>query len=406
MAKNDNTKPLKLFIGSFLLYEMLCYLANAMIMPSMLTVIKFLHANNSDISITVMLYIIGTSVIPIIVSPFADMIGKQRILIVGCSIFALANLICPFASTLFEFSFFRFLQGVGQGFVFLGYVLVHESFDDVNAVKLTSIMASITNFAPILGPVLGSIVGVSLGWKYVFWLTGSFAVLALMGLIKCQSELVKTASNITINTIKQDYMKILSDKRFILGVFVLTLALLPSELWIIFSIIIVRDSLHLSLFLYNAYMVILVASSIISFFMVGRLINKFSFMQLIVVGNIISIIGSIAATFCHFNPTIFIGFLAGAIFGGGLFRGIIFRKLITSVHENKNRVSAVFTLILSIILMSIVFFMNLLFKQQGYSLLYFGIVVSMASTVCAILIFFFLRALHPATSVEVQNAIA
>lgn len=393
MMENKENKTLVTYFSSFLLYEILCYLANAMIMPSMLNVAKYLHAGESDISMTVIAYMIGLTIVPIFISPIAGLIGKPKVIVIGCCIFAVSNLLCPFSTDIKLFSIFRLLQGVGQGFIFLGYTMVHELCDDIRAVKMTALMGNITITAPILGPILGSLLAVYLGWKYIFWLTGGFAILALLGLIIKKPTIYFIPEKINPKIIFMRYKSIVLHKRFLLGVVVLTLAMIPSEFWMIFSVIIVRDTLGFSLLLYNLYMIIVVSSSIISFIFLNKLIHKLSFLKLVVIGCLINFLGALLSIVTYPFPFIFVICVAISVFGGGLFRGIIYRQLITRVHQDKNSVSALCNLVSSFILIVCICVANVIFNYTHYSLFSLGLFSFFVSVACFIFALYFMRTL-------------
>ncbi len=380
-----------LYISAFLLYEMLCYLTNAMIMPAMINVITYLHANNSDISTTAIIYITGVCLTPLLISMVADTINKPKILILGCIIFCLSNFFCPFSHNIVEFSIFRFFQGVGQGCIFLGYTLIHESFDDIPAVKITSIMTNIAVLAPLLGPVFGSLIAISLGWKYIFWITGSMSLIALIGLLGLKPKVKITPIKINFKLLINNYCAIVGSKKFLLGVGIMTLALIPSELWMIFSIIIVMTTLHETLLIYNIYMIMIVGSSILSTIVLNTLVDRFSFVALIKLGCFISVVATTISIIVVSNHMAFVLCLSFSVFGGGLFRGIIYRSILTDVHHEKNTVSALFNFILALFLMLIIELTNSIFKWKGYSLHNFAWIALFSSIICFLFSLYFAR---------------
>ncbi|HEX8955882.1 MAG TPA: MFS transporter, partial [Burkholderiaceae bacterium] len=56
-----NKKQLWSFAVFFVLYELIIYLSNDMIMPAMLQVVADFHAADSDIALSLSLYILGGS---------------------------------------------------------------------------------------------------------------------------------------------------------------------------------------------------------------------------------------------------------------------------------------------------------------------------------------------------------
>lgn len=400
--KNNEKSIFTLYITAFLLFEMLCYLANAMIMPSMVQVVHAFYVSKSAISSMVIIYMIGVSLTPLFVAPLADKVGKSRVILLGCFVFAISNMVCPLSHSYFMFIFWRFMQGTGQGVIFLGYTMIHESFDDIAAVKLTAMMANVTVLAPIIGPAIGSVIAISLGWKFIFWLTGVLAGIAFLGLYVWKPLDLSKNHQSNLKTQLANYKAILFNKKFILAVIILTLAMVPSELWMVFSVIIVLTTLKLSLFTYNVYMVVIVLAFILSSFVLRQLVQCMTFSQLIRIGATIFALGAFATLFCMHSSLYFVVCLAISVFGGGLFRGIVYRKLMTDVHGNKNAVSAVFNLVLTVALILVIFLGNTLFKFENYSLLSFALYTGLTSFLC--LLFAILFIAEPQRKKEMYNS--
>lgn len=389
--ENKINRVLIKFFSAFLIYEVLCYLNNAMIMPSMIDIINNLHAPESAIPNTVIVYMIAVSIVPLFIAPVVNFFGKSRLIAFGCLIFMISNLACPFANNLLEFNIFRFLQGAGQGFIFLGYTFIHETFDDVSSVKLTAMMANVTVFAPLIGPGLGSLIAIYLGWKSLFWLTGAVALIAFLGIITWTPIDHKQQINeggIFVQLKK--YLMIIKSTNFILAVLILLLAMIPSEMWMIFSIIIILTTLKFSLLSYNLCMVAIVLSFICSSVVLRIIIHRFTFSTLVKFGSIIFFMGSFFSILFNHSITIFVICLSVSVFGGGIFRGIIYRRLMTDVNNDKNAVSAIFNLCITIFLAGTIYLANIYFKSLNYSLLSFSIYSSIASFLCMIFAIYFI----------------
>lgn len=364
-----------------------------MIMPAMVAVVHQLQAGRADISLTVIVYMLGVTLSPLIVSPAANYFGKTKMILLGCGLFAIANLLCPFSTNIFQFLIFRLFQGVGQGFVFLGYTLIHESYEDLEAVRLTSLMGNITVFAPMLGPMMGSVIFVSLGWKMIFWLTGAFAFLSFIGLLLWVPELDKEKTKQAVSVSLSNYIEVCTSRRFWLVLIILSLAMVPSELWMIYSIIIILTSLKMNIWAYNVYMIEVVGASVLSLVIVRKLVTKFRFKILIGCGGGIFFIGSIGALFAADDSSFFVAFIALAVFGGGVFRGLIYRHLMTSVHGDKNAVSAMYNLLLSLALVLIIYCANFLLQVHHYSLWGLSLIIAPSGMICygALLIYLILQ---------------
>jgi DHA1 family multidrug/chloramphenicol efflux transport protein-like MFS transporter len=179
----QNRKSVILFAIFFIVYEFNTYIANDMIMPGMIHVVNEFHSSLDNIAKSLSLFIIGGSSLQIILGPMCDKYGKRNILLFGNILFVITTILITLVSSIDEFLFARFLQGFGLCFIFIGYAMIHELFDDKTAVKLCSLIANISVFAPLIGPVIGSAIIINHNWRYVFIVTAVLAVISFFWFI-------------------------------------------------------------------------------------------------------------------------------------------------------------------------------------------------------------------------------
>src|SRR3954470_4460320 len=134
------------FLWFFALYETTVYLTNDMAMPAMLAVVRDSHGRPADAGLSLSLYIVGGSLLQIVLGPLAERHGERRVLLAGNALFLLATLAVPLCHTMTQFLAVRFVQGMGTCFVFVGYSVLHEALDDVAAVKAASLLANLGIF--------------------------------------------------------------------------------------------------------------------------------------------------------------------------------------------------------------------------------------------------------------------
>lgn len=335
------------FVGFFVLYEISTYLSNDMIMPAMLQIVKEFHSSVDNISLSLSLFIVGGSSLQIILGPLCDRFGKKIVLLFGCLWFLFATILIPFSPSMPLFLVARLFQGMGLCFIFIGYAAVHELFNDKQAIKLISLLANITIFAPLLGPLIGSMIVALSDWKYIFIVTGILGLVALIGLFKFMPELDKqqVVGTMKFSSISKIYKEIFTHKIFNLGIWTSAIATAPVIAWIGISPVIVMSGLHLSSGYYVLYQ-----SIIFSGFVLGNLIIQFiagrvRFASLITVGSYISCGGLIISGIFSFNIHIFI---AGMIFyalGFGLFNGSLIRISLVSTGKSYSMSAAAMGLI-------------------------------------------------------------
>ncbi|MFD8328180.1 MFS transporter [Streptomyces lydicus] len=114
-----------------------------------------------------------------------DRIGRRRLLMVGTAVFALASLVCAWATSPLMLIAARGVQGIaGATLMPSTLALITNMFrDDKQRGKAISIWATCTFTGAALGPVLGGLLLVKFWWGAVFLLDLTSVVLSLLGIL-------------------------------------------------------------------------------------------------------------------------------------------------------------------------------------------------------------------------------
>jgi len=343
-------KQLLAFSLFFVLYESIIYLSNDMIMPAMLQVVADFHARNSDIALSLSLYLLGGSSLQIVLGPLVERLGKRRVMLVGNLLFLFATSLIPFAASMDQFLAARFFQGMGSCFIFIGYAVIHESFDDVEAVKLTTILANVAIFAPLIGPVVGSTVVSYLHWQYVFALSFAVGLLTLLGLYRTMPAGQPAGTRFDLRAAVRSYGRIFRCPTFLFGIVLAGIALVPLTAWIGLSPAIVMDTMHASYGVYIAYQCLIFSGFILATFAVQWLGDRLPLAALIRGGGALAVLGMSGFGLLHAQPLVFIGGMFLFSVGFGLFNGALIRLAMTATGEPMGMTSAAMSLLYCVVI--------------------------------------------------------
>jgi|GEM_PF-1009446 len=333
------------FLWFFALYEITVYLTNDMAMPAMLDVVRDFHGRPADAGLSLSLYIVGGSLLQIVLGPLAERHGERRVLLAGNALFLLATLAVPLCHTMGQFLAVRFVQGMGTCFVFVGYSVLHEALDDVAAVKAASLLANLGIFAPLVGPIVGSAVLGVAPWQAVFLLAAALAALSLAGLARFAPRRRPPARTPSGRELASATGKLLRHRRFLLGILVSGLALAPLTAWIGLSPAIVMGNMGRSRAAYVEYQVVIFAGFVASSLWVQRLADRLSMETLIRRGTAAALAGLLVAAAGVGSDWLFVLGMAGFSAALGLFNGALLR-LTTVVSGSSTRLaSAVLSLL-------------------------------------------------------------
>ena len=153
-----------------------------LIVPSLTNIAADLQADYAVVSLALGGYLAVTALVEIAVGPLSDRIGRRPVLLVALAVFALASLAGAVAQTVETFLAARMLQaGVISGYV-LSLAIVRDTNDGAEVARLLGKIAMAMAVAPMLGPMVGSLLDAALGWRAIFVLYGVIGV-ALLSLV-------------------------------------------------------------------------------------------------------------------------------------------------------------------------------------------------------------------------------
>lgn len=369
----NNRRNLILFAVFFIIYEFNAYISNDMIMPGMIKVVTEFNSPVENIAKSLSLFIIGGSSLQIFLGPLCDRYGKRNILLIGNIFFLIASGVIPFVLNIDQFLAARFFQGFGLCFIFIGYAMIHESFDDKSAVKLCSLVSNISIFAPLVGPVIGSAIILAANWRYVFIITAVLAITSLIGLAKNMPNNKPSRKAMTLKEILQTYLKIIRTRPLLQGGLIIAISSLPLITWIGLAPILVMQTMGKSFGYYIVYQTLVFGGFIVSSISIQFMAGRISFYKLITRGSVIAICGlAISLIFSSIHIVFILGlFLAS--FGIGIFNGSIFRIAITSTGQSNSMSAATLNIIQSSVLAGGLEVLNVLCSKFGYSLFGFAL---------------------------------
>lgn len=152
-----------------------------MIVPSLNNIARDLDADYAVVSLALGGYLAVTAIVQLIVGPLADRIGRRPVLLAALSVFTAASAACALAQDVVAFLAFRMLQAaVISGYV-LSQAIVRDTTEGPKATIRLGQIAMAMAVAPMLAPVLGSLLDAAIGWRatLVFYACAGAALLCL-----------------------------------------------------------------------------------------------------------------------------------------------------------------------------------------------------------------------------------
>lgn len=163
-------------------FDLLASLAMDAYLPVVPQMPAALATSPTLIQLTLSSYILILGLGQIIFGPISDHVGRRPVVLSGAAIFAITSLLLAATNSGGAFLIFRILQAFGASAALVGtFATVRDVFADrPESTTIYGLFSSILAFVPALGPILGAIVALTLGWRAIFSLLGVMAILALL----------------------------------------------------------------------------------------------------------------------------------------------------------------------------------------------------------------------------------
>jgi DHA1 family bicyclomycin/chloramphenicol resistance-like MFS transporter len=193
-------------------------LAIDMYLPSLPAIGADLHATASQTQGTVATFLAGMAIGQLFYGPASDRLGRRAPILLGVAIYTLASVACALAASPQILLAGRFVQALGAcaGGV-VSRAIVRDRFNHTETARMLSLMMLIMGMAPILAPLLGSLLLPLGGWRSNFWVMTAFGVsigaAAFFRLKESRSE--ETSAHARTESPVQAYVALLRQPRLV-----------------------------------------------------------------------------------------------------------------------------------------------------------------------------------------------
>ncbi len=127
------------------------------------------------------IYLLTSTVSMPIWGKLSDLYGRRSAYLLGISIFLIGSVLSGLSQSMNQLIIFRALQGLGAGAIIpLGLTIIGEIYTIQERAKMQGLFSSVWGIASILGPVLGGFISDNFSWRWVFYINIPFGLLATL----------------------------------------------------------------------------------------------------------------------------------------------------------------------------------------------------------------------------------
>lgn len=158
--------------------------ATDLYLPAFPTMAAELATDATNVQLTLTAFLIGVAAGQLVFGPLSDRIGRARPMLAGAVLFVVASAVAASAPTVEILVAARLVQGLaGAAGMVIGRAIISDLSSGKAAARAFSLMMLVGGIAPVIAPLLGSMLVGSLGWRGLLWIVFALAVAMLVGVI-------------------------------------------------------------------------------------------------------------------------------------------------------------------------------------------------------------------------------
>lgn len=193
-------------------------LSTNIILPAFPDIASQLNVTSQELGLTLSSFFITYALAQLIVGPLADRYGRKRVIFGGLFVFVAGTFWASTATTLNTLIIGRVIQGLGVCTAgVLSRAIARDLYEGETLARALSLTMIAAAAAPGFSPLIGSILNTILGWRALFVVVGTTAVLIAIFYVRSIGETLPASRRVTHSgpAILRAYKELLTDGKFI-----------------------------------------------------------------------------------------------------------------------------------------------------------------------------------------------
>ncbi|WP_265428408.1 MFS transporter [Chryseobacterium sp. YIM B08800] len=208
------------FIATILAFAMIPMsgLATDIYLPSMPSMATELHQPESNIQLTLSIFLISYGLTQFFAGSIVDSFGRYKISMASLALFVVSFLITATTQNIFVIYAMRVLQGILSGFAVVSkrafFVDVYEGDERKHYLSIMTIVWSV---GPIIAPFIGGYLQKIFGWQSNFYVLAGYSLFLLILELIFSGETLKKRNPFNVEFLLKEYDSMFKAKDFFYG---------------------------------------------------------------------------------------------------------------------------------------------------------------------------------------------
>lgn len=154
-----------------------------MYLPSLPTITRDLGAAPGAVQGTVAVFFAGLAAGQLFYGPASDRFGRRGPMLVGFALYLAATVVCVVTTSVGVLIAARLVQALGAcASMVVGRAVVRDHFNHQDSARFLSLLTLISGAAPILAPLIGSVLLTVMGWRAIFGVLAGFGAIVTVAI--------------------------------------------------------------------------------------------------------------------------------------------------------------------------------------------------------------------------------
>jgi len=216
-------------------------------LPSMPAMAQELGLPQSQVQLTLPLFLVSYGLSQLISGSFLDTFGRRRISLGALLIFSLSSLVTALSHSIIIIYAMRCLQGLCVGFIVVATrAFFSDIYDGDKRKHYISLMTIVWSVGPIVAPFVGGYLEHSFGWRSNFYALAVYGLLLLVLQWAFSGETIREKIPLSISHVLDNYRTILSARDYNYGILMLGLCYATIMLFSLTGPFVIEHVMHFS----------------------------------------------------------------------------------------------------------------------------------------------------------------